>query len=62
MKVEAEPSHQDSITFVAMWQMTAKGQSDKTASDMEVFMKNQYGIEFLHAEKMAPTDIHWHLL
>ena len=31
-------------------------------SDMEVWMKQRCGIEFLHAEKMAPIDIHQHLL
>ena len=29
------------------------------ASDMEVHMKQ---IEFLHVEKIAPSDIHWHLM
>ena len=37
--------------------MTAEGQSD-----MEVRMKWRCVIEFLHAEKIAPTDIHRHLL
>jgi len=42
--------------------MTAVGQSDKTASDMEVCMKQRCVIEFLHAEKIAPIDIHQCLL
>ena len=42
--------------------MTAEGQSDKMVSDMEVCMKQRYVIEFLHAEKMAPNDIHQRLL
>ena len=42
--------------------MTAEGQSDKTASDMEVRMKQRCVIESLHAEKNVPNDIHWHLL
>ena len=42
--------------------MAAEGQSDKMASDMEVSVKERCGIEFLHLEKMAPTDIHQCLL
>ena len=42
--------------------MTAEGQSDKMASDMEVRMKQSCVIEFLHAEKIAPNDIHRRLL
>jgi len=42
--------------------MTAEGQSDKMASDMEGRMKQRCVIEFLHAEKIAPNDIHRHLL
>ena len=42
--------------------MIAKGQSDKMASDMEVCMKQRCVIEFLHAEKIAPNDIHQRLL
>ena len=38
------------------------GQSDKMASDMEVRMKQRCIIEFLHAEKIAPNDIHRRLL
>ena len=30
-------------------------------SDMEVHMKPKAVTEFLQVEKMAPTDIHWHL-
>ena len=38
-----------------------KWQSDKMASDMEVCVKESCVTEFLHEEKMAPTDIrpHW---
>ena len=55
MAVEAEPYN----FFFAMWQMAAEWQSDKTASDMEVRMKQRSVIEFLHApKKMAPTDIY----
>ena len=56
--VEVEPFHQT----VAMWQMAAEGQPDRMASDTEVCLKQRFVIEFLHVEKMAPTDIHGHLL
>jgi len=42
--------------------MPAQGQSDKMTSDMVVHMKQRGVIEFLHAEKIAPTDIHQHFL
>ena len=42
--------------------MIAEGQSDKMVSDMEVHMKQRCAIEFLHAEKITPNDVHWHLL
>ena len=42
--------------------MAAERQSDRMASGMEVWMKQRCVIEFLCAEKMAPTDIHQHLL
>ena len=42
--------------------MTVEGQSDKMASDMEVRMKQRCVTEFLHAEKLAPNDIHRRLL
>ena len=42
--------------------MAAEGHSDKMVSDMEVHVKQRCVTEFLHAEKMAPTDIHWCLL
>ncbi len=41
--------------------MTAEGQFDKMASDMEMYMQRCV-TEFCQAEKMAPTDIHQHLL
>jgi len=54
----------DSILLhvIAVWQMAAEGQSDRMASDTEVQMNQRYVIEFLHVEKMAPFDIHQHLL
>ena len=42
--------------------MAAEGQSDRMVSDREVCMKQRCVTEFLHGEKMAPTDIHWRLL
>ena len=41
----------------AMGQMAAEQQSDKMASDIEVWMMQMCGIEFLHVENIAPTDI-----
>jgi len=40
----------------------AEGQSDKLAYDTEVHMKQRHVIEFLHAEKVAPSDINQCLL
>ena len=45
-----------------MGQMAAEGQSDRMTSDMEVGMKQRYGTELLHVEKIAPIDIHQCLL
>ena len=45
-----------------MRQMAAEGQDDGILSDLEVHVKQRGGIECLHAEKMAPTDIHQHLV
>ena len=42
--------------------MAAEGQSDTIASDMAVRMEQRCETEFLHVEKMAPIDIHQHLL
>ena len=42
--------------------MAAEGQTDQMAADMEVHMKQRCVTEFLHVEKMAPSDIHQHLL
>ena len=50
------------LNFVAVRQMRAERQSDKMASDMEVRMKQTCVAEFLHAEKIAPNDIHRRLL
>jgi len=48
-------------SVVAAWQMAAEGHSDRMAPDMEVWMEQRGGTEFAHWEKMAPTDIHWHM-
>ena len=50
------------LRFVAVQQMAAEGQSDRTSSDIEAYMEHRSGFEFLHAKKMAPTDIHQCLL
>ena len=42
--------------------MAAEGRSDRMTSDMEVCMKQRGVTEFLHTDKMAPTDIHGCLL
>ena len=42
--------------------MAADGQSYKMVSDTGVRMKKSCVTEFFHEEKMAPIDIHWHLL
>ena len=54
--VGVEPSHQYSIPFCC--HVAAEGRSDRMVSDMEVHMKQRRGMEFLHAEKMAPNDVH----
>jgi len=38
--------------------MAAEGQPDRMDSDMEVWMKQKGGIEFLHVEKCALIVIH----
>ena len=42
--------------------MATEGQSDRMVSYMEVHMKQRGAIGFFHMEKMAPRDIHQHLL
>ena len=42
--------------------MTAEGQSDQTTPDMELLMTQRHVTEFLHSEKIAPTDIQQCLL
>ena len=62
MAVEIEPFRQYSVKFCCRATKTAEGQSDRLASDMEVRMKQRCVTEFLHAEKIAPNDIHRRLL
>ena len=45
-----------------MQQIVAEGQSDRMASDMEARMKQRCVSEFLQAEKIAPANVHQHLL
>lgn len=45
---------------VCVQQLTAEGQSPKMLYRMEVCVKQRGGVEFLHAENMAPIDICWH--
>ena len=42
--------------------MAAQGHCVRMTSDVEVCMMQRGGIEFLHAEKMAPTDTYQCLL
>ena len=42
--------------------MAAEGQSEKMGPGMEEHMEQRYVTEFLHTKKMAPIDIHRHLL
>ena len=53
---------QYSITFCSALQKVAEGQSGSMVSHMEVCMEQRCVTEFPHVEKMAPTDIHRHLL
>jgi hypothetical protein len=62
MAVEVEPSRPYSVKFCYRVTDDSRGQSDKMASDMEVRMKQRCVTEFLHAENIAPNDIHRRLL
>ena len=62
MAVEVNLPDTIPLHVVAMWQMAADEQSDTMADDRKVCVKQRCVIEFLHAEKMAPIDIHWCLL
>ena len=58
MAIEAEPSHQYSITFA----VCDRWQSDSMTSDIVVRRKKRGGNEFLLARKIAPIDINQCLL
>ena len=45
-----------SFSFVALQQMAAEGQYYKTASDIEMCMKQRCGTESIHAEDMATKN------
>jgi len=62
MAVEVNLPDTIPLHVVAMWQMAADEQSDTMADDRKGCVKQRCVIEFLHAEKMAPIDIHWCLL
>ena len=42
-----------------MQQMAAEGQSDKMAAEMKIHMKQSFGTEFFHVEKMALMNINY---
>lgn len=48
--------------FLAVRWMASERQSDKMASDIEVWIKQTWRTEFLHTWRIAPTDLHWCLL
>ena len=48
--VEIEPARQYSVIFSCCLRDGSRGQYDKMISDMEVYIKQSYGIEFLHVE------------
>ena len=57
---EAESSHQYSITFYCCVKDGSRGAvCQRGVWHGIVYMKHRYVIEFLHTEKMAPTDINW---
>jgi len=60
--VEAECSCQHSVTFCRCVTDGSRGAVWQMVSVVEVLVKQRCVIEFLHAEKITPTDIHQHLL
>ena len=60
MAVEIEPSCQYSVTCCC--QATDEEQSEKMASDMEACTRQRCRTEYFHERKMAPIDIHQHVL
>lgn len=55
-----EPSHQYSISLLLCDRQQQKG--SLTECQTEVRTKQKHTTELLHGEKVAPTDIHQHLL
>ena len=45
------------LHYLAVLQMVADRQSEKMVSDINI-CKQRCVIEFLHVEKMAPSDVH----
>ena len=62
LAVKVEPSTNTLFCSVPLWKMAAEEQSDRIAPDTEVQMKQRCGIDFLHVENVALTDIHQCLL
>lgn len=58
MVVEVDTSCQYSITLHHRAVVGHVGLFDKMVSDMEMSVKQRYGIEYLHAEIVAPIDMH----
>lgn len=56
--VDVVSSTNTPINFVAMQHMEKEGQSDKTASDIEMCMNQRCVIQFLHVERITLNDIH----
>lgn len=55
--VEVGPSYQYSITCCCcVTGGSIGGQSDTVVSDLEMHMEQRGGLEFLHADKIAPVD------
>ena len=57
MAVEVEHSHQYFITFCCCVTDGSSGQSVRMVSDMEAWIEQRCGMEFLHADKKALIDI-----
>jgi len=62
LAVQVEPSHQYPITFCCQVTDGSRGALWHNTIWHGSACEEKCATEFLHAEKMAPTDIHWHLL
>jgi len=47
------------LHVVAAWQMAAEGNSDQTAFDIKMHMKQRCVTKLLYVENMALIKIHW---